>query len=102
VERPRCAWRGRGGEVRTSRQGRESNGRRIVERRSTLSDKPAFTVAEVAALTGFSRQTVTRMFENESGVIILKRPKRPHKRPYRSIRVPRAVYERVIARLTAR
>ena len=65
----------------------------------TLLDKPAFTVAEVAALTGFSRQTVTRMFENETGVLILERPKRMHKRGYRSIRIPRAVYERVVRSL---
>jgi len=27
--------------------------------------KPAYTVREVAELTGLSRQTVTRLFENE-------------------------------------
>jgi transcriptional regulator GlxA family with amidase domain len=88
--------------VRTPLQGREGNGRRIVERMSTLSDKPAFTVAEVAALTGFSRQTVTRMFENEKGVLIVRRSETMHKRSYRSIRIPRAVYGRVIARLTVK
>jgi predicted DNA-binding transcriptional regulator YafY len=36
--------------------------------RSTL------TVAEVAELTGFSRDTITRMFEREKGVLILARP----------------------------
>lgn len=29
----------------------------------------ALTVAEVAALTGFSRDTITRMFEPEPGVL---------------------------------
>jgi hypothetical protein len=48
-------------------------------------------VAEVAALTGFSRQTVTRMFRGERGVIILERPERMHKRPYRSIRIARCL-----------
>ena len=63
-------------------------------------EKQAYTVAEVAALTGFSRRTVTRMFGRERGVLILVRPETMHKRPYRSIRIPRAVYERVIGRLT--
>lgn len=62
-------------------------------------DKPAFTVAEVAELTGYSRQTVTRMFEKEAGVLILARPETLHKRRYRSIRIPRHVYERVRLRL---
>jgi hypothetical protein len=62
--------------------------------------KATYTVAEVAALTGLSRQTVTRMFERERGVIVLVRPESMHKRSYRSIRIPRAVYERVIGRLT--
>jgi len=56
-------------------------------------------VAEVPALTGFSRQTVTRMFEREKGVLVLARPESLHKRSYRSIRIPRAVYERVVRKL---
>ena len=67
-----------------------------------VPDKPAYTVAEVAALTGFSRWTVTRMFEEEKGVLIMERPESMRKRGYRSIRIPRAVYERVIAKLTVR
>jgi AcrR family transcriptional regulator len=65
-------------------------------------DKPAFTVQEVAALMGLSRQTVTRLFENEPGVLVLKRPEEKHKRSHRSIRIPRAVYERVAGRLSVR
>lgn len=53
--------------------------------------KEVNTVAEVAALTGFSRQTVTRLFEHEKGVIILSRPETAHKRSYRRIRIPRRV-----------
>jgi len=37
------------------------------------------------------------MFERERGVLILGRPESMHKRSYRSIRIPRAVYERIIA-----
>jgi hypothetical protein len=64
--------------------------------------KPAYTVDEVAALTGFSRNTIIRLFQNERGVIVLVRPSALHKRRYRSIRIPRAVYERVIGRLAVR
>jgi len=59
-------------------------------------DKPALTVREVAELTGFSTDTVTRMFEAEPGVLVIARPETMNKRRYRSIRIPRAVYERVI------
>ena len=65
-----------------------------------MAERRVHTVAEVAALMGLSRQTVTRLFERERGVIILARPESMHKRPYRSIRIPCAVYERVISRLT--
>lgn len=64
-----------------------------------MPEKTVYTVADVAALMGLSRQTVTRLFEHERGVIVLKRPERMHKRSYRSIRIPRAVYERVANRL---
>lgn len=67
-----------------------------------MSTKEVYTVAEVAALMGLSRMTVTRLFEREPGVIILKRPETMHKRSYRSIRIPRAVYERVVGRLRVR
>jgi hypothetical protein len=63
-------------------------------------DKHAYTVDEVAALTGFSRDTITRIFEKEPGVLILNRPTKMNKRRYRSIRIPHAVYERVIGKVT--
>jgi predicted DNA-binding transcriptional regulator AlpA len=64
----------------------------------TKALKPALTVAEVAELTGYSRQTVTRMFEDEPGVLVIRRPETRNKRSYRSIRIPRSVYERVVRR----
>ncbi|GAA3760785.1 hypothetical protein GCM10022270_18970 [Terriglobus aquaticus] len=60
-----------------------------------LEDKAVLTIEEAAALLGFSRQTATRLFENEPGVLILKRPETLHKRQYRCIRIPRAVFELV-------
>jgi AraC-like DNA-binding protein len=67
-----------------------------------MPEKLIYTVGEIAAMTGLSRQTVTRLFERERGVIILERPERMHKRRFRSIRIPRAVYERVINRISVR
>jgi hypothetical protein len=65
-------------------------------------DKPAtpYTVQEAAALTGFSADTITRMFQQEPGVLVLDRTTTMSKRRYRSIRIPRAVFERVVRRIT--
>lgn len=68
----------------------------------SLEQKHALDVAEVAALMGFSRQTVTKLFENEPGVIVIERPEQMRKRKYRSIRIPRGVYERVKQRMSVR
>ena len=65
-----------------------------------MGEKHVYTVAEVAALTGYSRQTITRMFEREKGVLIVDRRETMHKKRYRSIRIPHHVYERVIRRIT--
>lgn len=51
-------------------------------------------------MTGFSASTIARMFENEKGTLILERPELMHKRRYRSIRIPHAVYERVLRKIT--
>ncbi len=69
-----------------------------------MTEKAAYTIKEVAELTGWNRMTVTRLFEKEPGVLILERPEdfRTGKRKRRSIRIPRAVYERVIHRLVVR
>ena len=64
--------------------------------------KAVYTVVEVAALMGLSRQSVSRLFERERGVLILGRPESMHKWGFSSLRIPRAVYERVIARLTVK
>jgi len=71
-----------------------------MQKQTTMDEKQVYTVAEVAALTGYSRQTITRMFESEKGTLIIERPESMHKRSYRSIRIPRGVYERVIMRLS--
>lgn len=65
-----------------------------------MAEKLVYTVAEVAAMMGFSHDTMTRIFEREPGVIIVPRPSTNRKQRYRSIRIPRAVYERVLRRFT--
>lgn len=64
-----------------------------------LTDKPTLTVDEAATLLAMSRRTVIRLFEREPGVIVLARPARMHKRRYRSLRIPAAVFHRVLGRL---
>jgi hypothetical protein len=64
-----------------------------------LEVETPYTVAEVVKLTGLSVQTVIRLFENERGVIVLQ-GRKPGKRAYRSFRIPRAVYRRVVSKWT--
>lgn len=63
-------------------------------------EKPCYTVEEVGELMALSRRSVIRLFEREKGVIILSRPSRMNKRRYRSIRIPRVVYQRVCGQLS--
>lgn len=60
-----------------------------------------YSVAEVSALTGLSARTITKLFENERGVIVYEVPNTRRKRAnYRTIKIPRHVYERVLRRLS--
>ncbi len=60
-----------------------------------------YNVTEVTALTGLSARVVTKLFENEPGVIVYEAPNPRRKRAgYRTIRIPRHVYERVMRRLS--
>jgi hypothetical protein len=69
---------------------------------SRSTEKQVYTPAEVSKMMSFSQRTIIRMFEKEPGVLIVARPEAMHKRRYRSIRIPRAVYERVVRRLDVR
>lgn len=59
-----------------------------------------YTVAEVARMLGLSRQVVTELFENERGTIVLHGG--GTKRTHRTLRIPHAVYARVLKRLTVK
>ena len=52
-----------------------------------------YSVAELAQQWNLSRDTIRRMFENEPGVVVFKRPKR-NKRIYRTLRIPESVAKR--------
>jgi len=67
-----------------------------------MGETTMLSVNEVAALTAWSRRTVIRIFERERGVIILDNPETLHKRRYRTIRIPRAVYQRVFGAKTVK
>jgi hypothetical protein len=62
--------------------------------------QPPYTVAEVAALTALSERTVIKIFEREKGVLIYEVPRLRKRKSYRTIRIPRHVYERVIRRIS--
>jgi len=55
------------------------------------------TVAEVAQMLDVSRDTVRRMFAGEPGVINVGPQGKRASRPYRVLRSPRSVLERVLA-----
>jgi predicted ArsR family transcriptional regulator len=55
------------------------------------------TVAEVAKMLDVSKDTVRRMFTEEPGVIDVGAQRRRASRPYRILRIPRSVLERVLA-----
>jgi transcriptional regulator GlxA family with amidase domain len=61
-----------------------------------MQEQEVFTVAEVAKLLKVSPDTVSRLFENEPGVIDLGSPERLHKRRYRVLRIPAAALNRFL------
>lgn len=67
-----------------------------------IPDKPTLTVKEVSHLTGLSDHTIRSYFLKEPGVIILGTPRNVDKRRYRTIRIPRYVYERVLQKWSTR
>ena len=58
-----------------------------------------YTPSEVAALWRLSVEMIRRLFQNEPGVMVIQGAIRKGKRPYKTIRIPHSVLERVRARL---
>jgi AraC-like DNA-binding protein len=78
----------------------ESERKPVQSSRKDEALEAPYTVGEVAELTGLSIQTVIRIFTQERGVLIYE-PKRTRKRAsYRTIRIPRYVYRRVVQEWT--
>ncbi len=62
-------------------------------------DEEYLTVNEVAERLKVNEDTVRRLFLNESGVLVICIP-RKGRRVYRTLRIPSAVFKRVLNRLT--
>jgi hypothetical protein len=54
---------------------------------------------EIAARWCLNVETIRRMFQNEPGIVVLQGPIKKGKRPYKTIRIPHSVLERVHKRL---
>jgi hypothetical protein len=74
----------------------------MMKAANDLSLEKHYTVAEIADLWNWSRQTVVRIFENEPGVLRYGREESRYKRSYFSLRVPESVLKRIHARLRSR
>jgi hypothetical protein len=59
-----------------------------------------FTVKQLAQLWNLSEDVIRKEFENEPGVLKLAR-KRKGKRPYKTLRIPKDVADRVKTRLSS-
>jgi AraC-like DNA-binding protein len=77
---------------------RESMGQGQARR----GDRGGLTVIELAAETGWSATTLRRMFQDEPGVSRIQHPEALHRRGYVSVRIPRHVADRVLARYAHR
>jgi transcriptional regulator GlxA family with amidase domain len=62
--------------------------------------QPHYTVDDVAKMLNMSRDSVTRLFRNEDGVLKIARPGNRYKRAYTTLRIPENVLHRVYARMT--
>ena len=58
-----------------------------------------YAPSEVADLWHFNVETIRQLFRDEPGVVVLQAPVKKGKRPYKTIRIPHSVLERVHKRL---
>lgn len=64
--------------------------------------KQHFPVAEIANEWNFSRNTITRLFQKEPGVLRFSNEGKRHKRIKTTLRIPAGVKERVYSRMQVR
>jgi hypothetical protein len=58
-----------------------------------------YAPGEIAELWHLDVETVRRIFLREPGILVLQAPVKRGKRPYKTIRIPQSVLERVHKRL---
>jgi hypothetical protein len=58
-----------------------------------------YAPSEVAQIWQFDVETIRRLFQDEPGVVVLQALIKKGKRPYKTIRIPQSVLERVHKRL---
>jgi len=58
-----------------------------------------YSPLEIAELWQFDVETIRRLFQDEPGVVVLQAPAKIGRRPYKTIRIPQSVLERVHKRL---
>jgi hypothetical protein len=63
-----------------------------------MQEDEYYTVVEAARILKCSSDKATRMFEDEPGIVDLGSPETMHKRRYRVLRIPIAVFNRVVAK----
>lgn len=71
---------------------------RLPAKRQVHSERGALTISELANESGFSESTLRRLLRDEPGVLVIPHAETLHRRGYTSMRVPRDVADRVIAR----
>ena len=60
-----------------------------------LCNERHYSVGEISKLWALSEKTVRRIFQHEPGDIQLGTDEKPHKRRYRTVRIPESVLVRV-------
>jgi len=63
------------------------------------ADRSFLTLADAAERLKVNEDTIRRLFLNEPGVVVICFP-RKGKRVYRTVRIPEAVFQRVVTRLS--
>jgi hypothetical protein len=58
-----------------------------------------YSPSEVAESWHLHIETIRRLFQDESGVVVLQSPVKKGRRPYKTLRIPQSVLERVHKRL---
>jgi hypothetical protein len=66
---------------------------------SLVSVERHYSPAMVAELWHLDVETVRRIFQDQPGVVVLQAPAKKGRRPYKTLRIPESVLDRVHKRL---